>query len=211
MRLPIAHSGVLIGTASDPDGDPDGGPAGDRPVVANLLRELPTQVGVFGGGRAALLVVFRALAFGARAVVLTRDPGWWATLRQAVPGPEWLSVQPPRSPVPVGGSALAPSVVVDDTGVAPDGLRRGLGPWQTVLTISHGLTGPAVAALRQFDLIIAERLTSRDADAIVAGCGLPEVAGRWLARLSEQQLALVAPGRLRLATVAPTAAERTLR
>jgi hypothetical protein len=200
IRLPLVHSGLLLGEDV----------AARQPVSVNVLRELPTQIAVFGTSPVARLLAARALAFGARVTVLTHAPAAWAALRQLAAGPSTVSIAPPRSQRPRAGSALTPSVVVDDTGVAPQGLRRDAGPWQTVLTTCPQLTEQALASLRLFDLLASGRLPGPDANALCAAYALPGPTVRWLTELPVDVVMLAAPNRLRFVRLHPTPAERVL-
>jgi hypothetical protein len=200
IRLPLVHSGLLIGEDV----------AARQPVSVNVLRELPTQVGVFGISPIVRLLAVRTLAFGARLSVLTHAPAAWGALRQLADGPSTVSIAPPRSQPPRSGSALAPSVVVDDAGVAPQGLRRDAGPWQTVLTVCPRPTEQALASLRLFDLLVLGRMPGPDAGALCAAYSLPGTIVRWLAELPADVVMLAAPNRLRFARLSPSPAERML-
>lgn len=197
IRLPVVHSGILAGDDVSTR----------QPVSVNVLRELPTQIGVFGAGPIARLLAVRSLALGSRLTVFTHAPAAWSGLRQMASGPPWVSVAPPRSQPPRSGSALAPSVIVDDTGVQPQGLRRDVGPWQTVLTVCQPATEQAVASLRLFDLLAIGRMPRPEASVLCAAYGLPEPTIRWLVELPAEVVALAAPNRLRFVRLSPSQAE----
>jgi hypothetical protein len=193
-------SGLLIGEDVN----------GRQPVTVNVLRELPTQIGVFGVSSVARLLAFRALAFGARLTVLTPAPTTWAALRTVAAGPPWVLIAPPNTRVPHSGSAIAPSMIVDDTGVTPPGLRRDVGPWQTVLTVCARLTAQSLADLRLFDLLAIGRLSGQDARLLCAAGSLSQQAVRWLVELPTDVVALAIAGRLTFVRLAPTPTEQAV-
>jgi ESX secretion system protein EccE len=153
IALPGTSGGVLLGY--------DGG---SRPVQVPLFRAEPTRAVLVGGLWAARLVVFRALATGARVVASTRAPkewqgfGRWATGRD-----DRLAMVPADRPVTVAADAATPALLLSDAG------RPIPGPWRTQLTVLPQLTP---AGLPPADLVLLQRLAGPEVP-VAAALGLP--------------------------------------
>ncbi|HEX5495462.1 MAG TPA: hypothetical protein VFX70_12905 [Mycobacteriales bacterium] len=184
------------------------GQEGREPLVLRLFRARPTRIGLFASGYVAALLGYRALAMGARVVVVTaRQPSWSALVRAAPVGPAWVNLVPPDSPVPPAGTMLRPVLVIDDVGPVAKP-RREAGPWQAVVTLRPYLTPQAVDPLRGHDLLVMQRMAAEAVGPVRAAFGLPADAAQWLPRMPDGTVALAERGRLRFVNLTPTQVEQ---
>lgn len=167
---PVRPTGVVLG--ADADGEP---------VSIALLRPTPTRVVLLGGLYLALQITLRAVAVGARVVVVSGRPPAWEPLRRATgrseshpesPDTVVLVRQDPPFSAPAGsaddasgpGSPDAPLLVVHDRGATARGPGMARGPWQTTLVVLPTLV-PAVADLADdADLVVLARMPPHEAE-----------------------------------------------
>jgi hypothetical protein len=90
IRMPASGSGLIVGEDRD-----------RRPVAVRLFRPEPTSVTLVGQISTAQLLLFRALALGASAIVVTSAPRAWSNSANAPWGSRIASWSTPvnrRSP-----------------------------------------------------------------------------------------------------------------
>lgn len=201
-RLQLTHAsfGLLIGRDQ----------AG-HPVALPLFQPEPTRVVLIGAGWATRLLVFRALAFGPRAVVSTTDPGGWLELgRRASARNDRITVRAPDDPLSTGGSGDAPLLLVSGpalTGLEPSPESAPLPAWTTALTVLPELTPPRAAHIHQAGLVLTQRLSAAEADGLAGICRLPAETSYALQVLHNDMLAVLSPHRTRYAWVHLSATE----
>ncbi|WP_433056701.1 hypothetical protein [Dactylosporangium sp. CS-033363] len=185
-----------------------------EPVPIRLFRPEPTRVTLVGGVWALRILVFRALALGARVLVTMADQrpwqglGEWATGRadrvlvganQKLLGPD---PQPPGradrvqvgpDPKPLGPDQKPPNHRPPATSgprepllVVTDAAQPELGPWQTRITVVHELTQERAPTLLGADLVMLQRLTAAEATIAQTAAGIPlKLSPRDASRLQE--------------------------
>lgn len=195
LDLPLRTSGVMIGQESR------------QPLVVRLFRPKQTQVGVFASTYVARVLAHRALAVGAQIVVVTARPAIWTPLVRSAPSGPWVTVVPPNSSIPAGGSALRPPLIVDDVGVG-GATRRELGPWQTGVTLRPYLAEQAVGTLHAFDMVVLQRTSPESVPIIRQAFGIPADSAQWLPRMPDDTVALVERGQVRFVGLAVTQVEQ---
>jgi hypothetical protein len=185
---------------------------GDRrraAVSIRLFRPEPTRVALVGGVWAGQLVAFRALALGARIVVLTADPTMWTGFGAAALGHagDRVEVRTDRRSPALSGTPQRPALVIHDlaSGMAEP---PALGPWQTQLTILRQLDTAAVATLRDSQLCVLQRLTPAEAAVAESALRLPADSIRFLQVMADDMLTLVGDGADRHLWVNQTEVER---
>jgi len=153
---PVAPAGVLLG--ADADG---------HPVSVVLLRPAATRVVVLGGLHLAQQVVLRAIAAGARVVVVTgRPPAWEAVRRSTGSGAsdDRVVVRQDAPPDPPPAGPDEPLLVVHDRGATTRGPAPAGGPWRTTLVVLPALV-PAVTDLADdADLVLLTRMPPHEAE-----------------------------------------------
>ncbi len=106
LAAPRMASGVLLGSDSD-----------KASVVLRLFRPEVTRVAMVGGLWPARLLIFRALALGARVVVFTYRPEAWNGFGRVTTGrDDRVAVLPVERPVVVAASPASPALHVYDLG-----------------------------------------------------------------------------------------------
>ncbi|MEU4419503.1 type VII secretion protein EccE [Actinoplanes sp. NPDC024001] len=130
--LPAVPAGLMLGRNRQ-----------GNPVQARLFRPERTLVLLAGGLPAAQLLVFRALATGARVIVQsTRPQAWEPFVRGAAAPGESITVMPPNRLLDIpAGSPLHPTLTVVDTS-RPGPASPNTGP-ATTLTATDGRGRPA--------------------------------------------------------------------
>ncbi len=180
-----------------------------RPVPVRFFRPEPTKVTLVGGVWLQRLLAFRALAVGARIVVMTSDPGAWHGFGEWATGrADRLALwNDPRPPV-VLGSPQQPTLVIQDTGAYSTGPAPEPRPWQTQLTVLRQLSADNVRTLHDSSLVVMQRLTEPEAGLAVPALGLPDRSGQLLQVMGEDMLALLGGGADRYVWITPTDIER---
>jgi hypothetical protein len=192
-----ADAGLLLGV------DRDG-----LPVPLPLFHREPTRVALVGDDWAVRVIVFRALALGARVAVVTGQPQSWQGFGEWATGrPERFAVLPPDHEAAVTATGTEPALLVHDGGPlgSPGWSPR---PWQAQLVVLPGLASYGQPALADAQLVLLGRLAAGDAE--LAGqrlrLGAPEV--RRLGQLEPEVVALVGDATPRYVWLRPTEIER---
>jgi hypothetical protein len=198
IRVSPANTGLILGM--------------DRrqsPVLVRLFRPRPTRVALVGGVWAGQLVAFRALALGARAIVVTFDPYAWQGFGERATGQaDRVSIITAEQPLALTGSVRQPVLVIYDQGVMGANQPQPLGPWQTQLTILRRLDQAGVSAVRDSDLVMLQRLTGPEATLAGTVLRLPAPSTQFLQVMANDVVALVGGGSDQYVWVTQTEVER---
>lgn len=180
-----------------------------QPVPVRFFRAQPMRVTMVGGAWAGQLVVFRALALGARVAVITAEPalwdrfGEWATGRR-----DRVVVYPDERPLAFPATPVRPALVVYDLGVVGPTAAPPPSPWQTQLTILRALDRPLVAAVLEAQLVLLQRLSPLEAAIVGAALRLPAANADFIQMMAHDMLALHGEGPDQYAWLALTDVER---
>jgi hypothetical protein len=203
------HPGVLAGLVLATGGA--GLVLGDNqhgePVTLRLFRPEPTRAMVAGDLRFAQLLVFRALALGAQAVVQTGRPAAWGAFAR-VGGPDSIRVVPPGAAHGDVATAARPRLVVLDAGLAAGGEAAG-DPWTATMSVREELTAWDIDVLGSAGVAIMQPLSAPEAELAASVLGLSEVKHS-LSGIRPDMVSVVSGGTVRWAVLAPTAIERQL-
>lgn len=197
VRVVGSGMGLLLGQDRD-----------KSPVHVRLFRPEPTRTTLIGGLWAAQIVMFRALALGARIVVFTSQPeswegfGPWATGRT-----DRVAIMPTERPVTVAASARVPALLIYDVGLLGASNRPTLGPWQTQLTILRQLTAYGFPAVQESNLVMLQRLSPEEAFSAGSVLRLNRQASQLLQVLRDDMFALIGGGANRYVWVSTTSVE----
>jgi hypothetical protein len=179
-----AGSGLILG--SD---------AHRRLVPVRLFRSVPTTVALVGGIWAARFVAFRALAVGARVLVVTAEPQAWQGFGERATGqPDRVRVTGQEPAPAAAGAAHQPVLVVYDLGPAGPRTPAAPGPWQTRLTLLRRLDQSGVAAVQEADLVVLPRLGEAEARLAGAALRLPDRSVGLLQAMAEDMAAVIGGG-----------------
>ncbi|MFJ6198339.1 hypothetical protein [Micromonospora sp. NPDC092111] len=180
-------------------------------VTIRLFRPEPTRVALVGGVWAGQLIAFRALALGARVVVVTADPSTWAGFGPAALGRvgDRVEVRVDGRPMAATGTPQQPTLVVHDLPPGAAGPAT-LGPWQTELTVLRRLDPGTAPALRDGDLCVLQRLSAAESATAQHALRLPPDSGRFLQVMADDMLTLVGGGADRHLWISQTAVEQHL-
>ncbi|GAA4255261.1 hypothetical protein [Dactylosporangium darangshiense] len=175
-----------------------------RPVPVRLFRPEPTRVTLVGGLWAQRILVFRALALGARVIVMGTDPRPWQGLGEWATGMNdrmvlWNDPRPPAAPA----SPRQPLLIV-----APAGTPAQLGAWQTQIAVVPQLAPELAHTLQGVDLVMLQQLSPPEAAVAAAALNLPENGAGPLQEMTPDMLALMGGGANRYVWLAPTSIER---
>ncbi|WP_194823193.1 hypothetical protein, partial [Micromonospora sp. S-DT3-3-22] len=185
-------------------------------VTIRLFRPEPTRVALVGGVWAGQLVAFRALALGARVIVVTADPTTWAGFGPAALGraADRVEVRVDDRPAPAAGTAQQPTLIVRDL---PPGATRPAGfgaatpgSWQAELTVLRRLDPGTASALRDSDLCVLQRLSADESATARQALRLPPDSGRFLQVMADDMLSLVGGGTDRHLWISQTPVEQHL-
>ncbi|WP_431915428.1 hypothetical protein [Micromonospora wenchangensis] len=201
-------------------------------VTIRLFRPEPTRVALVGGVWAGQLVAFRALALGARVVVLTTEPTTWAGFGPAALGPAAgrVEVRADDRPVPTDGTPQQPTLIVRDlppaatrpagSGASRPGVTAPHGPaesgaaapgsWQAELTVLRRLDPGSASALRDSDLCVLQRLSADESATAQQALRLPPDSSRFLQVMADDMLGLVGGGADRHLWISQTPVEQHL-
>jgi hypothetical protein len=180
-----------------------------QPVPIRFFRPEATRVTLVGGIWAQRILVFRALALGARVIVMTGDPRPWQGLGEWATGLAdrivlWTDPRPPVAPA----SARQPLLILNDvgpTGIAP---KPELGAWQTQVTVLRHLGAENAHALQGCNLVMLQRLTGPEAAVAGSALNLPANGAGLLQEMTPEMLALMGSGANRYVWLAPTSVEQ---
>ncbi|GIH21324.1 hypothetical protein [Rugosimonospora africana] len=199
----------MIGVSSPGTGLILGADVDQRPVPVRFFRPEPTRITLVGGVWAAQMVAFRALAFGANAVVLTGDPAAWHGFGEHATGrSDRVAVLHGERPVNTQGSPQQPVLVIHDLGVVGPTTAVDLGPWQTQLTVLRQLDERGVPALQEGQLVMMQRLAFGEATLAATALRLTGESAQLLQQMEDEMLALIGGGADRYVWISPTSVER---
>jgi hypothetical protein len=166
-----------------------------RPVPVRFFRPEPTRISMVGTAWAARLVVFRALALGTRAVVMTGEPAAWQGFGEWATGyTDRVAVIPAEQQVSMLASAHQPALVVYDLGLVGPSAAPTLGPWQTQLTVLRRLDEPGVPSLQECHLVMLQRLTLVESALAASALQLSGQSTQLLQLMEDDMLALLGGG-----------------
>ncbi|WP_432835378.1 hypothetical protein [Dactylosporangium sp. CA-092794] len=180
-----------------------------QPVPIRFFRPEPTRVTLVGGLWAQRILVFRALALGARVIVMTGDPRPWQGLGEWATGMNdrlvlWNDPRPPSAPA----SARQPLLIVTDVSQVGFGARPELRPWQTQVTVVRRLGAEHAHTLQGCNLVMLQQLSRPEAAVAGSALNLTESGAGLLQEMSPDMLALMGSGANRYVWLSPTTVER---
>ncbi|MET7747462.1 type VII secretion protein EccE [Micromonospora sp. NPDC005367] len=198
-ELTLGDAGLMLGTNRQ-----------GRALTVRLFRPESTRVLLVGGVRAAQLVVLRALALGAQAVVQTARPREWEPFVRGVGAPGGtVPLLPPGRSLPAGaGTPLRPLLLVTDGGPVPADPQPGP-PWRSTLVVRGELTPSDVDTINDADLVVLQPLDTDEAALAGATLGLGDSA-QSLTRMRDDMVAVINRRALRWAQVSITPIEARL-
>lgn len=180
-----------------------------RTVPVRLFRTEPTRVTMVGGVWAAQLMVFRALALGARVAVMTADPGTWQGFGERATGQSGrVAVIHGEQPMAFSAAPQQPVLVVHDLGLVGPGTAPELGPWQTQLTVLRRLDEPGVPSMQECHLVILQRLSLVEAALAASALRLSGQSTQLLQRMGDDMVALLGGGADRYVWLTQTGTEQ---
>lgn len=200
LRISTTSSGLILGADRQ-----------QRPVTVRFFQPEPLRAALVGGTWAGQLVAFRALALGARVMVITAEPGAWQGFGDRVTGRnDRVAVLSVGHAQPPAGTPHQPLLIVHDPG--PTGTvvaaPQQLGPWQTQLTILRQLDEAGVPSVQQCGLVLLQRLANAEANLAATTLRLPGPSVQFLQVMADDMVALVADGSDRYMWFAQTDIER---
>jgi hypothetical protein len=180
-----------------------------QPVPIRLFRSESTRVTLVGGLWAQRILVFRALALGARVIVLTGDPRPWQGLGEWATGMSdrlmlWNDPRPPTA----SASARQPLLIVTDVGQVGFGARPELGAWQTEVTVVRRLGAEHAHTLQGCNLVMLQKLNRQEAAVAGTALNLTESGAGLLQEMTPEMLALMGSGANRYVWLSPTSVEQ---
>ncbi|HEY2673153.1 MAG TPA: hypothetical protein VGJ07_22685 [Rugosimonospora sp.] len=180
-----------------------------QPILVRFFRPEPTKVTLVGGVWAQRLLAFRALALGARVVLITTDPRAWHGFGELATGRSdrvalWNNPRPPVVPA----TAQQPALIIHDTGTYGAAPLPEPRPWQTQMVVVRQLGADNVRALQDCHLVIMQRLAAPEASMAVTALGLRDQSTQLLQMMGEDMLALLDDGTDRYVWLTPTGVER---
>ncbi|MEU5562750.1 type VII secretion protein EccE [Micromonospora musae] len=198
-ELTLGDAGLMLGTNRQ-----------GRSVTVRLFRPEDTRVLLVGGVRATQLVLLRALALGAQAVVQTSRPRLWEPFVRGVGTADTtVPLLPPGAPLPAGaGTPLRPMLLVLDVGPVPVDPQPGP-PWRSTLVVREELTPPDVDLLGRADLVVLQPLDAEEAALAGATLGLGDSA-QWLTHMRDDMVAVINRRALRWTRLSLTPVEAQL-
>jgi hypothetical protein len=197
VSLPSSGSGLVLGH--------------DRQQIAvpiRLFAPEPVRIALVGGVWAAQLVIFRALALGARVAVITSEPAAWVGFGERATGQyNRLTVLSDDQAVPSAGTAQQPVLAVYDLREGRPVAAPALGPWRSQLTILRQLDRPGVPALQEAQMTLMQRLGGEEASLAASALRLRSHSGQFLQFMADDMMALVADGTDRYLSLSQTRTE----
>jgi len=180
-----------------------------QPVPVRFFRSEATRVTLVGGIWAQRILVFRALALGARVIVMTSDQRPWQGLGEWATGMTnrivlWNDSRPPQAPA----TARQPLLILNDAAAAGIAPKAELGPWQTQVTVLRQLGADNAHALQGANLVMLQRLTAPEAAVAGSALNLPANGAELLQEMTPEMLALMGSGANRYVWLAPTSVEQ---
>jgi hypothetical protein len=177
-------------------------------VTLRLFRPEPTRAVVAGDLRFAQILVFRALALGASAVIQTGRPGAWGAFGRIGGAQGSVRVVPPGVVSGEPASAARPRLVILDAGLAAGADATGQ-PWTATMSVREELTAWDIDVLGGADLVLMQPLPAPEAELAASVLGLGDVRHS-LSGIRADMATVVSRGTVRWAVIAPTAIERQL-
>ncbi len=198
LVAPVRSCGLLVGEDRK-----------QRPVLLRLFGPKMVRATAVGGVWFGQLLVFRALALGARVIVRTTSPQLWQHLGSAATGrhDRLVAISGDQQPQAVGGPAQ-PLLILDDFGQigAP---VTGM-PWLAHVTLLRQLTQRGVNALKDADVVLMQRLSATEAEIATAVLRLEQRNAMRVQALFDDMVAVVGGEIDRHASLTPTPIEREL-
>jgi hypothetical protein len=198
LVAPIRSAGLLLGEDRR-----------KRPVLLRLFAPKAVRVTAVGGVWFGQLLVFRALALGARVIVRTTNPQQWQSLGDTATGrPDRLYVSTgDQQPGAIGGPAQ-PLFVLDDFGQI--GAAITAMPWLAHVTLLRQLTPRGVNTLKDADVVLLQRLSAAEAEIATTVLRLEQRNAMRVQALFDDMIAVVGGEIDRHASLTPTAIEQGL-
>lgn len=197
LTMTAPPAGLVLG--HDPSG---------AAVAVRVFRPAPTRILLIDRGWLERLLVFRALALGARVVVNTPEPAQWEGFGESLTGgPGRVVTALPHQPVDVPASAAQPTLFVAERHLMELPQLRA---WQTRLTVAAWFGDYVAQPLAQADLIILRRLSPRAITAAAALLRLDATQADALRTTPADGLAAYESGSWRYIRLAVTSVEQHL-
>jgi hypothetical protein len=198
--MPMPGAGMVLGYDID-----------HASVSIRLFRPEPTRIALVSGEWACHVLALRALALGARVAVFTATPERWQGFGEWATGHTGrVAVFPAGQAVVVTASAHEPALLLYDGGLTGPPAAGPLGPWQTRLTVLRQLTSYGIPSVQEANMVLAQRLSRTETDAVTSTIRLSSDAGQWLQTLSDDMLAVVGGGEERYVRLTLAGLERQL-
>jgi hypothetical protein len=198
LRVAPAGTGLLLGADRN-----------QGPVLVSFFRPTPTRVTLVGGVWAGQLMAFRALALGARVVVVTADPYAWQGFGERATGQgDRVTVMTAEQPLALIATVQQPVLIVYDQGGVGAVTPQPLGPWQTQLTILRRLDRAGVSSVQDCDLVVLQRLAGAEAALAGDALRLPAPSTQLLQAMADDMVALIGGGADRYVWLTQTEVER---
>jgi hypothetical protein len=198
-----------LGVASPGTGLILGADVDRKAVPVRFFRPEPTTVTLVGGAWAAQLVLFRALALGVRAVVMTGDPASWQGFGERATGQNGrVAVVHGEQPMAFAATPQQPVLVVYDLGLVGPSTAPELGPWQTQLTVLRRLDEPGVPSVEGCQMVMMQRLSLVEAALAASALRLTGQSAQLLQRMEDDMVALLGGGADRYVWLSQTGTER---
>ncbi|MFC7533449.1 hypothetical protein [Actinoplanes sp. GCM10030250] len=164
------------------------------PVPLRVFAPEPVRITLVGGVWAAQLLIFRAFALGARAIVVTTEPQAWSGFGERATGQyNRLTVLSSDQGGFPPGTAQLPTLTVYDLGMTGPATPPPLGEWHTQLTILRQLDRSGVTALQDARIVLLQRLGGEEV-AIAAPTLRMGPESRFLEAVADDMLAVVGDG-----------------
>ncbi|GIH10638.1 hypothetical protein Rhe02_87050 [Rhizocola hellebori] len=198
LVAPIRSTGLLLGEDRR-----------QRPVLLRMFGPKTVRLSAVGSVWFGQLLVFRALALGARVIVRTTSPQQWQNLGStATQRLDRLHVTSgDQQPYAIGGPAQ-PLLILDDFGQI--GASITAMPWLAHLTLLRQLTPRGVNTLKDADVVLLQRLSSSEAEIATAVLRLEQRNAMRVQALFDDMVAVVGGEIDRHASLTPTPIEQEL-
>ncbi|GAA2676677.1 hypothetical protein [Actinoplanes palleronii] len=197
--LPAGPTGLVLGRVQD-----------GSVATVPMFRPERTRIALIGKLALGRLLVFRALAMGARVVVRTESPAHWQGLGEWATGRSdrlWLMTEGNVVP-PIPSDATQPALIVLDLGSAALSVTTPEQPWHTRLTLLPDLSVSNARTVADADAYVFSRLTAEEVSVAVSSLRLPVRAVDPLAVLNPDMVGVVQADAASYVWLTPTATER---
>ncbi len=166
-----------------------------QPVHVRFFRPEPTRVTLVGGVQAGKLIVFRALALGARVTVVTIEPHVWDGFGERATGQrDRIGVLTIDRPLALTATAQRPALLVYDLGTVGASVPPRLGRWQTQFTILRKLDQSGISAVQECHLVTLQRLDGGGAALVGGVLRLSGHTVQFLQSMADDMVALIDGG-----------------